>query len=63
LSHIRADDLLGMTMEGACERVGVDVDQIEDVVAGPATTASDHRSAPLPQPVQVFGRIGTTEFI
>ena len=25
----------------------------------PATTASDHRSAPPPQPVQVFGRIGS----
>ena len=24
LSHIRTDDLLGMTMKGACERVGVD---------------------------------------
>ena len=26
LSHIRTDDLLGMTMKGACERVGVDLD-------------------------------------
>ncbi|WP_433567098.1 thiolase family protein [Nocardia sp. CA-151230] len=34
LSHIRADDLLGMTMKGACERVGVGLDQIEDIVAG-----------------------------
>ncbi|MVU82499.1 acetyl-CoA C-acyltransferase [Nocardia sp. ET3-3] len=34
LSHIRADDLLGMTMKGACERVGVGPDQIEDIVAG-----------------------------
>ena len=34
LSHIRADDLLGMTMKGACERVGVAMDQIEDIVAG-----------------------------
>src|SRR6201991_4767170 len=34
LSHIRADDLLGMTMKGACERVGVGLGQIEDVVAG-----------------------------
>ncbi|MDF3342168.1 thiolase family protein [Mycolicibacterium septicum] len=34
LSHIRADDLLGMTMKGACERVGVPLDQIEDIVAG-----------------------------
>ena len=34
LSHIRADDLLGMTMKGACERVAVGLDQIEDIVAG-----------------------------
>src|SRR6201988_3711292 len=34
LSHIRTDELLGMTMKGACERVGVAVDQIEDIVAG-----------------------------
>ncbi|MUL46764.1 thiolase family protein [Mycobacterium sp. CBMA293] len=34
LSHIRTDDLLGMTMKGACERVGVDPGVIEDVVAG-----------------------------
>jgi 3-oxo-5,6-didehydrosuberyl-CoA/3-oxoadipyl-CoA thiolase len=34
LAHIRADDLLGMTMKGACERVGVALDQIEDIVAG-----------------------------
>jgi acetyl-CoA acetyltransferase family protein len=34
LSHIRCDDLLGMTMKGACERVGVDLDQVEDIVAG-----------------------------
>src|SRR5580693_8743824 len=34
LSHIRVDDLLGMTMKGACERVGVSLDQIEDIIAG-----------------------------
>ena len=34
LSHIRLDDLLGMAMKGACERVGVGLDQIEDIVAG-----------------------------
>src|SRR6478672_5840314 len=34
LSHIRTDDLLGMTMKGACERVGVGLDQVEDIVAG-----------------------------
>jgi 3-oxo-5,6-didehydrosuberyl-CoA/3-oxoadipyl-CoA thiolase len=31
LSHFRLDDLLGMTVKGACERVGVGVDQIEDI--------------------------------
>src|SRR5580692_3749360 len=34
LSHIRADELLGMTMKGGCERVGVGLDQVEDIVAG-----------------------------
>jgi acetyl-CoA acetyltransferase family protein len=34
LSHIRVDDLLGMAMKGACERVGVSLDQIEDIIAG-----------------------------
>ena len=34
LSHIRLDDLLGMAMTGACERVGIDRGQVEDIVAG-----------------------------
>lgn len=34
LSHIRVDDLLGMTMKGACTRVGIELDQIEDIIAG-----------------------------
>ena len=34
LSHIRTDDLLGQTMVSACERVGVDLDRIEDIAAG-----------------------------
>ena len=34
LSHIRTDDLLGRTMVAACERVGVDLDRIEDIAAG-----------------------------
>src|ERR1700686_565148 len=34
LSQFRADELLGMTMKGACERVGVGLDQVEDIVAG-----------------------------
>jgi acetyl-CoA acetyltransferase len=34
LAHIRTDDLLGQTMVRACERVGVDLDRIEDIAAG-----------------------------
>jgi acetyl-CoA acetyltransferase family protein len=34
LSHIRLDDLLGIAMTGACERVGIERDQVEDIVAG-----------------------------
>jgi len=34
LSGIRTDELLGMTMKGACERVGVPIDAVEDIVAG-----------------------------
>jgi acetyl-CoA acetyltransferase family protein len=34
LSHIRLDDLLGQTMVAACERVGVPLDRVEDIIAG-----------------------------
>jgi acetyl-CoA acetyltransferase len=34
LSHLRVDDLLGRTMVWACERVGVQLDRIEDIAAG-----------------------------
>lgn len=34
LSHVRTDDLLGHTMVAACERVGVPLDRVEDIVAG-----------------------------
>ncbi|OBF28193.1 beta-ketoadipyl CoA thiolase [Mycobacterium sp. ACS1612] len=34
LSHLRADDLLGMTMRGACDHLGIPLDHIEDIVAG-----------------------------
>ena len=34
LSHLRLDDLLGLALAGACERVGVDRVQIEDIIAG-----------------------------
>jgi len=41
LSHIRIDDLLGRTMVAACERVGVPLDQIEDIAAGCVNTAHE----------------------
>jgi acetyl-CoA acetyltransferase family protein len=34
LSHVRTDDLLGQTMAWACERVGVPLERVEDIVAG-----------------------------
>src|SRR5271154_3356692 len=34
LSHIRVDALLGQTMVAACERVGVELDRVEDIAAG-----------------------------
>ncbi|HKA67128.1 MAG TPA: thiolase family protein [Solirubrobacterales bacterium] len=34
LSHLRVDDLLGRTMVAACERLGVPLERIEDIVAG-----------------------------
>jgi acetyl-CoA acetyltransferase family protein len=34
LSHFRTDELLGQTMVSACERVGVPLDRVEDIVAG-----------------------------
>jgi acetyl-CoA acetyltransferase family protein len=34
LSHLRTDDLLGQTMVAACERVGMPLERIEDIVAG-----------------------------
>ena len=34
LSHLRLDDLLGQTMAAACQKVGVPLDQIEDIQAG-----------------------------
>jgi 3-oxo-5,6-didehydrosuberyl-CoA/3-oxoadipyl-CoA thiolase len=41
LSHVRTDDLLGMTMRGACERVGVPLEQVEDIIAGCVNTAHE----------------------
>src|SRR5262249_38728157 len=34
LSHVRVGDLLALTMVAACERVGVPLDRIEDIIAG-----------------------------
>ncbi|MCV7133237.1 thiolase family protein [Mycobacterium hodleri] len=34
LSHLRLDDLLGMVMSSACERLDVDPGQVEDIAAG-----------------------------
>jgi acetyl-CoA acetyltransferase family protein len=41
LSRIRADDLLGQTMAWACERVGVDLDRIEDIAGGCVNVAHE----------------------
>jgi acetyl-CoA acetyltransferase family protein len=34
LAHVRLDELLGQTMAAACERVGISLDRIDDIVAG-----------------------------
>src|SRR3954466_1708804 len=41
LSHIRTDDLLGQTMVAACERAGVPLHPLEDIVAGCVTPAHE----------------------
>src|SRR5258708_29886580 len=41
LSHVRIDDLLGQTMVWACERVGVELDRIEDIAAGCVNVAHE----------------------
>src|SRR5438128_7225146 len=41
LSHIRTDDLLGQTMVAACERVGVQLERIEDIAAGCVNVAHE----------------------
>jgi acetyl-CoA acetyltransferase family protein len=41
LSHIRTDDLLGQTMVWACERVGVELERIEDIAAGCVNVAHE----------------------
>ena len=41
LSHLRTDDLLGQTMAAACERVGVPLERVEDIVAGCVNVAHE----------------------
>src|SRR6201996_3948733 len=41
LSHLRLDDLLGMTMRGACEHVGVPLEHVEDIIAGCVNVAHE----------------------
>ncbi|HWF55355.1 MAG TPA: thiolase family protein [Solirubrobacteraceae bacterium] len=41
LSHIRLDDLFGRTMVAACERVGVELDRIEDIAGGCVNVAHE----------------------
>src|SRR3954466_6740761 len=41
LSHIRTDDVLGQTMIWACERVGVELDRVEDIAAGRVNPAHE----------------------
>jgi acetyl-CoA acetyltransferase family protein len=41
LSHLRTDDLLGQTMVAACEKVGVALDQIEDITGGCVNVAHE----------------------
>src|SRR6266581_3753591 len=47
LSHIRTDDLLGRAMVWACERVGVPLERVEDIVAGGVNPAHEVRSDEL----------------
>jgi acetyl-CoA acetyltransferase family protein len=41
LSDVRTDDLLGQTMVWACERVGANLDRIEDIAAGCVNVAHE----------------------
>src|ERR1700729_460438 len=41
LSHVRTDDLLGLTMVAACERVGVPLERIEDISVGCVNSAHE----------------------
>jgi acetyl-CoA acetyltransferase family protein len=41
LSHIRTDELLGLAMVAACEKVGAPLETIEDITAGCVNTAHE----------------------
>jgi acetyl-CoA acetyltransferase len=41
LSHLRLDDLLGLSMVAACERAGVPLDRVDDIAAGCVNTAHE----------------------
>lgn len=41
LSHLRLDDLLGLSMVAACERAGVGLDRVDDIAAGCVNTAHE----------------------
>ncbi len=41
LSHLRTDDLLGQTMVAACQKLGVPLEQIEDISAGCVNVAHE----------------------
>ena len=41
LSHVRTDDLLGMTMVAACEHLDVPLERIEDITGGCVNTAHE----------------------
>ncbi|WP_204071845.1 hypothetical protein [Planotetraspora phitsanulokensis] len=41
LSHLRLDDLLGLSMVAACEHSGVPPDRIDEIAAGCVNTAHE----------------------
>ena len=41
LSHLRLDDLLGLSMVAACDRSGVALDRVDDIAAGCVNTAHE----------------------
>ncbi|MDR7255018.1 acetyl-CoA acetyltransferase family protein [Nocardioides sp. BE266] len=41
LSHLRLDDLLGLSMVAACDRAGVPLDRVDDIAAGCVNTTHE----------------------